>query len=108
MARLEVHVARIGQSSSMLSIGRPAFEQDGAHRCALHRTAHPLPGDRRPGVQQAMLRTAQKRDHPAGRQHVDQHRSRAEQPLHGRGIADSDPGPERIVRIVLQPSQQQA
>ena len=52
VAGLEAHPAAFGQLAGLGLVGCPAFEQDRADDRALHGAAHPLPLDRRPGVEQ--------------------------------------------------------
>ncbi len=71
---VEGDAAGVDEPTGRLGARRPALEQDGADRGALHRPAHALPLDRRPGVQE---RAAGERGHRLTRRpDVDERRAR--------------------------------
>jgi hypothetical protein len=67
---------------------RPAFEHGGAAHCAAHRPAHPVPFERRPGMQDRI--PAESLDHFARRTHADEDWLCGEDPAHRLLVRELD------------------
>jgi hypothetical protein len=84
----ERQAPRGGEGSGLFEVRRPALEDGGAGNGAPQGTAHPVPANGRPGVQdRTVLETL---DHLARRAHVDQHRLGTEDALQGLGVRPLD------------------
>ena len=106
VARLEADGAGLGQRLGGLGRVGPALEEDRADDGAPDRPAHPLPGDRRAGVEDGAR--AESGHHLRRRPHADEHRPGGRDPLDGQCVRGTDPCPNGVVRVVLQARQQQA
>ena len=84
----------------------PALEEDRPDDGALDRSAHPLPVDRRPGVEELVVAEAERRRGPAGRRRASAGRRGGAR--RAVAFAAATVASDRIVRVVLEPGEEQA
>jgi len=102
----EAHRAVVGEAPCRFRRGRPAFIEDGADHRTPHRSAHTRPFDRRSRVQD--VTRPQARQEVSGPAHAHEHRPRGEDALESTRVRGGDLGADGIVRVVLEPCQEQA
>ena len=104
VAGREHDAARFDERGRLLRRPGPPFEQDRTDDGSLDRAAHALPLDRWAGMEDVPPLEPQCN---ARWLDVHEHRLSGEEAIDGGGVGRRDPPPDRIVRVVLQPSEEE-